>query len=133
MRRRYVLDAGILALYFAGREDVKRYINEVYSGKAEAYMCEINVAEFLYNYARVFGWDAALTKHSLIRNSPISIVSVERDLTIEAAKLKLKYYSVLSLADCYLIALAKKSKATVVTTDPGIESVGIVPTVLILV
>ena len=133
MRRRYVLDAGILALYFAGREDVKRYINEVYSGKAEAYMCEINVAEFLYNYARVFGWDAALTKHSLIRNSPISIVSVERDLTIEAAKLKLKYYSVLSLADCHLIALAKKSKATVVTTDPGIESVGIVPTVLILV
>jgi len=133
LRRRYVLDAGILALYFAGREDVKRYINEVYSGKAEAYMCEINVAEFLYNYARVFGWDAALTKHSLIRNSPISIVSVERDLTIEAAKLKLKYYSVLSLADCYLIALAKKSKATVVTTDPGIESVGIVPTVLILV
>ena len=131
MKRRYVLDAGVLALYFAGRRDVKKYIDEVYSGRAKAFMCEVNVAEFLYNYARIFGWDAALSRHNLLRNSPIDIVSVDEDLTINAAKLKLKYYNVLSLADCYLIALAKKNKAKVITTDPDVRNVNEVPTILI--
>jgi len=131
LKRRYVLDAGVLALYFAGRRDVKKYIDEVYSGRAKAFMCEVNVAEFLYNYARIFGWDAALSRHNLLRNSPIDIVSVDEDLTINAAKLKLKYYNVLSLADCYLIALAKKNKAKVITTDPDVRNVNEVPTILI--
>ena len=131
MKRRYVLDAGVLALYFAGRRDVKKYIDEVYSGRAKAFICEVNVAEFLYNYARIFGWDAALSRHNLLRNSPIDIVSVDEDLTINAAKLKLKYYNVLSLADCYLIALAKKNKAKVITTDPDVRNVNEVPTILI--
>ena len=131
LRRRYVLDAGILALYFAGRMNVKRYIDEVYSGGAEAFMCEVNVAEFLYNYAGIFGWEAALSRHALLRNSPIVIVGVDEDLTINAAKLKLKYYNVLSLADCYLIALAKKNKAKVITTDQDIKEVNEAPTILI--
>jgi len=130
LKRRYVLDAGVLALYFAGRRDVKKYIDEVYGGRAEAFMCEVNVAEFLYNYARIFGWDAALSRHTLLRNSPINIVSVDEDLTINAAKLKLKYYNVLSLADCYLIALAKKNKAKVLTTDQDVKDVNEVPTIL---
>ena len=71
MRKRYVIDAGALALYFAGSKDVKYFIDEVYSGRAEAFMCEVNVAEFLYNYARVFGWESALVKHALLRNSSI--------------------------------------------------------------
>ena len=131
MIKKYVLDAGVLPLYFAGREDVKSYINELYDGKAEAYMCEVNVAEFLYNYARVFGWEAAIVKHSLLRNSPITFVEVNEELTLEAAKLKHRYYKVLSLADCYLIALAKKKKATIVTTDKNVEEVKEAPTVLL--
>ncbi len=99
----------------------------IYDGKAEALMCEVNVTEFLYNYARVFGWDSALTKHSLLRDSPIKIIDMNEELTVEAAKLKLKYYNVLSLADCYLIALAKRNRATVVTTDHNIKDIGEVP------
>ena len=74
MKRRYILDAGVLALYFAGHEGAKEYIYVAYDGKASVFMCEVNVAEFLYNYARVFGWDAALVKNDLLRNSPITIV-----------------------------------------------------------
>ncbi len=133
MRKRYVLDAGVLALYFAGRRDARKYIDMVYEGRVEAFMCEINVAEFLYNYARVFGWDAALVKHSLLRSSPIKIVGVDEELTIKAAKLKLKYYNTLSLADCYLIALAKRSRATIVTTDRSIRSVNEAPTTLLAI
>lgn len=63
------------------------------------------MAEFLYNYARIFGWNATLVKHSLIRNSPIKIIGLNEELTIEVAKLKIKYYNTSSLADCYPIAL----------------------------
>ena len=51
MKKKYVIDAGVIALYFAGDQKVKEIVNDVYSGRAEAYMCEINIAEFLYNYA----------------------------------------------------------------------------------
>jgi len=124
LRKRYVLDAGVLALYFAGRRDARRFIDDAYAERAEAYMLEINLAEFLYNYARVFGWEAALTRHSMIRASPIRIVGVDEELTVQAAKLKLRHYSRLSLADCYLLALAKKLGATVVTTDHAVREAG---------
>ena len=120
-----------LALYFAGSREARKYIDEVYSGRAEAFMCEVNVAEFLYNYARVFGWESALIKHALLRNSPIAVVGVDEFLTTEAAKLKLKYYGRLSLADCYLIALAKQKKADIITTDKDVEKVKEVPTLLL--
>ncbi len=35
---------GVLALYFAGRRDAKRFIDEVCDGRAEAYMPELNLA-----------------------------------------------------------------------------------------
>jgi hypothetical protein len=66
---KYVPDAGVLALYFAGRRDAEKYIDMVYEGRAKALMCKANVAGFPYNYARVFGWDAALARHALMRNS----------------------------------------------------------------
>ena len=133
MRKKYVLDAGVLALYFAGSKKAKEYIDALYEERIKAFMCEVNVADFLYNYARVFGWEAALVKHSLLRNSPITIVGVDESLTVEAARLKLKYYKRLSLADCYLIALARQREAEIVTTDVDVKEVNEVPTVLLSV
>jgi len=123
LSRSYVLDAGFIALYFAGREDTRKYVDEIYKGISKAYICEVNLAEFLYNYSRVFGWEAALVKNKLLRNSPIEIVGVGEDLTLSAAKIKLKNYEKLSLADCYLVALAEKLKATILTTDPTLRNV----------
>ncbi len=54
LKKRYVLDAGVLALYFAGSRDAKKYIDMIYDGVVEAFMCEVNVAEFLYNYGKAF-------------------------------------------------------------------------------
>jgi predicted nucleic acid-binding protein len=118
---------------FSGRIDAKKYIDYAYKGLAELLMCEVNIAEFLYNYARVFGWEAALVKHSLIRSSPIRIVGVDEALTLEAAKIKLKHYNRLSLADSYLVALAKQYKATIVTTDEAVKEAGEAPTILLKV
>lgn len=123
MKRRYVIDASFVAAYFAGVEETRRYIHDIMAGRAEAYMCEVNVAEFLYNHARVFGWDAALARHALLRASPIVFVGLNEELVIEAARLKVKYYRILSLADCFLVALAKLHKADVLTCDPAIQDV----------
>ncbi len=129
--RRYVLDAGVLSLYFAGHEGSRRYIEEAFSTKSVVMMCEINLAEFLYNYAKVFGWEAALVKNTLIRGSPIRIVGIDESMTLEAAKLKVKHYNTLSLADCYLISLARREKGVVITTDSRVKEVGEVPTEVI--
>ena len=95
----------------------------MYACRAEAFMLEVNVAEFLYNYAKVFRWDAALVKHGMLRSSPITVLGVDEELTITAAKLKPRYYNRLSLADCYLLALARRKRAAVVTTDQALKGV----------
>jgi len=129
----YVLDAGILALYFAGHRETKKYIDEIYMGKAEAYMCEVNIAEFLYNYAKIFGWNSAKVKHNLIRSSPIKIISPDENLTLKAAKTKIKHSKTLSLADSYLTALANQLKATIITTDKNIKNINEAATILLTI
>jgi len=133
LKKKYILDTGVIALYFAGHREAKKYIDEIYMGKAEAYMCEVNIAEFLYNYAKIFGWNSAKVKHNLIRSSPIKIVSPNENLTLNAAKIKLKHIKTLSLADSYLIALANQLKATIITTDKNIKNVNEVPTTLLAI
>ncbi len=54
-----------------------------------------------------------------MRNSPILIINVDEELTLEDAKIKLKYYGKLSLANSYLIALARKLGATILTNAIG--------------
>ena len=93
-------------------------------------MCEINVADFLYNTAKVFGWETAIIRHSALRNSPIKIVTLDEELTLESARLKHKYWNKLSLADAYLAALAKRLRATIVTADTTLAEIEETETVL---
>jgi len=69
----------------------------------------------------------------MLRSSPIRIVGVDEDLTLRAARLRLRHYSRLSLADCYLIALAGKLRATIITTDSALRDVERVNVVLLRV
>jgi hypothetical protein len=59
-------------------------VDDAYSGRIKLFMCEVNIAEFLYSCAKVLGWEAALARHSLLRNSPIEVVGVDEKLTVEA-------------------------------------------------
>ena len=72
-----------------------------------------------------------MVKHTLTRNSPLVVKEIDETLTVEATRLKLKYHDKLSLADCYLIALAKQLKSSVVTTDSRVKEVMEAPTRLI--
>lgn len=123
MKAKYVLDAGVLALYFAGDERVKKYVDRILRGDAEGYVCEVNLAEFYYKTAEKLGLDEADIRYEAIRASPIKQVPAAGSLTKEAARIKLTYRRQISLADAYLIALARQVKGKVLTTDSILKKI----------
>jgi len=123
VKSRYVIDAGALALYFAGDQRVKKYFDEILQGASEGYLCEVNLAEFYYKTAEKLGVDAADIRYEAIRASPIKQVPVKGELTREAAKVKLRYGGKVSLADAFLIALARWVGGVALTTDPVVKSI----------
>ena len=46
--KRYVIDAGVLFLYFIGDGRIKPYFDEVAQGEAQAYISDVNLAEYYY-------------------------------------------------------------------------------------
>jgi len=123
VKSKYVIDAGALALYFAGDRRVKKYFDEILRGISEGYLCEINLAEFYYKTAEKLGIDAADIRYEAIRASPINQIPVEGELTREAAKVKLKLRDKVSLADAFLVALTYRVRGIALTTDPVIKDV----------
>ena len=123
MGAKYVIDAGALALYFAGDERVKRYIDQILGGEAEGYVCEVNLAEFYYKTAEKLGIQVADIRYEAIRASRIKQVPAAGELTREAAKIKLTHRRKVSLADAYLIALTKQVKGKAITTDPTVKEI----------
>lgn len=115
-----MIDAGVLTLYFSGRPDVKQYFDRIQEGSVVGYMCEINVAEFLYTYGRKFGWDAARVKVNLLRRSKIEFPVMDEEVTEEAARVKFDFPK-FSLADCFLTATAIKLGCTVLTNDEELK------------
>lgn len=53
--KRYVVDAGVLFLLFIGDERVKPYFDEVARGQAQAYISDINLAEYYYKTCENLG------------------------------------------------------------------------------
>lgn len=120
---RYIIDAGVLALYFAGDRRAKKYIDRILRGIDEGYVCEVNLAEFYYKTGEILGEDIAEIRYLSIRNSRIKQIPAQGELTRQAAKYKIRYRRKISLADAYLLALAKKVKGTVLTTDERLKEI----------
>lgn len=131
MKNRYIFDAGALALYFAGNNEVKDYFNEVFDTEVEGFVLEINLAEFYYKTAEVLGLEAAEIRYRMIRNSELKILSAMDDVTRKAAIVKLKNKNKLSLADSFLIAEAEDLNAKIITTDKSIKEVAAKRTIYI--
>jgi len=123
MKKKYVIDTGALALYFAGDFKVRKYFDEILAREADAYLCEVNLAEFYYKTVEKLGEEVADIRYESVRNSPIRQVPAAGDLTREAAKIKLEYRDKISLADAYLIALALQTRAIALTTDSVVKEI----------
>jgi hypothetical protein len=111
----FVIDTGVLALFFAGDTKVKPYFKSMEDGTAKGYITSVNLSEFYYKTCQKLGSETAeIRYHQCL--STFSGVETDPDLSL-AAGVEKCHKNTLALADCYEIALAKRLKATLLTTD----------------
>ncbi len=118
-----MIDAGILFLHFIDDETVRPYLDEIITGKVQAFICDINLAEYYYKTCEKLGKKIADLRYHQIRGSNIIPVETDETLTLKAGEKKCKYRGSLSLADCFALALAELKEATLLTTDSELAKV----------
>ncbi|RLG40207.1 MAG: DNA-binding protein [Thermoproteota archaeon] len=121
--KKYVIDAGVLSLYFIGDERIKPYLGKVARGVDKAFICDVNLAEYYYKMCEKLGKSVAEIRYHQIRESPIEVVATNEELTRKAGEKKCKYRGKLSLADCFCLALAELKSAVILTTDRELAKV----------
>jgi len=105
--------------------------DEVATGRADGCTCETNMAEFYYKTCEKLGREVAEVRHTSIRHSKMSILATEGRLTRIAGGLKCIHKGKISLADAYIVAVAKTLGGTLVTTDSRLAELRLVQTRLL--
>ncbi|NWG09109.1 MAG: PIN domain-containing protein, partial [Nitrososphaerales archaeon] len=95
------------------------------------YTCETSMAEFYYKTCEKLGREVAEVRHMSIRHSKMSILATDERLTRIAGGLKCIHRGKLSLADAYILAVAKMLGGTLVTTDPRLLEIKLAQTRLL--
>ena len=115
----YVFDSFALMAHFEGESRGKKateLLSKALSGKPVIYMSVINIGEVYYITMRERGIEKAEEMMMLLEQLPIRVLPSDKELTIEAAKLKASHP--VAYADCFAAALAMKKNVKVVTGDP---------------
>lgn len=95
-------------------------------GKARLLLCTINLGEILYIIERRLGLVNALRSLALLESLPIEEILPDRSLLLNAACIKANH--VLSYADAFVVALALRKEAVILTGDAEFQSVqGFIP------
>jgi predicted nucleic acid-binding protein len=102
---------------FIGDERVKPYFDEIAKGRVQAYISDVNLAEYYYKTCEKLGKEIADLRYHQVRASGLVPVSTDEKLTWKAGEKKCKYRDRLSLTDCFFLALSELKKATLLTTD----------------
>ena len=129
--RRYTFDTGPLFLYFGEDLRAKKLLDEVESGRAEGSTCEPNLAELYYKTCEKMGRETAQVRYLSFRRSKVTVFAPNETLSRSAGELKCKHRGKLSLVDACVIAVAKENRSTLITSDPRISELALVPTRLI--
>jgi len=119
-----VLDSWVLMALFndqSGAEQAENLLHDAATARCRLLMCVVNWGEIYYSIMRAHSQQAAEEKARQIAALPIELVPVEADLALvrQAAVFKASYR--ISYADAFAAALAKISKAELVTGDPEFE------------
>ncbi|BFH72941.1 hypothetical protein SJAV_08850 [Sulfurisphaera javensis] len=119
-KEKVIIDTGIYINYFLKKDErYRKILQEIFTGEKEGISLFLNLTELYYVLGRLIGKESSMTAISLIRKSPIKFVNIDEDLSIRAGEIKLTY-DFLSIVDAYLIALAEREKAKIITTDSAI-------------
>jgi predicted nucleic acid-binding protein len=106
-------------------------LDKVAAGKVDGFTCETNIAELYYKNCEKFGRNVAEIRQQSIRHSRISVLPIDERLTRIAGSLKCTYRGKLSMVDAYILAVGKMLNGTLVTTDPRLKELKILPTELL--
>ena len=118
---RYVIDTGVLSLFYAGDQRVKPFFDQIRGGRAQGYVASTNLAEFYYKVCQKLGQETATVRFHQTQTI-LDEVTVEGELA-KAAGLSKCRYGHLSLADAFAAALTEKLGATLLTTDEALLKV----------
>jgi ribonuclease VapC len=127
MRRRpkaLVLDTWSVVAYFEDEPSGQRVadlIADAQESGASLAMSVVNAGELWYLMARRSSEADANESVTELRQLGIQLVEIDWNLAQAAARFKSKYR--MSYADCFAAALAKGSKAELVTGDPDFKQV----------
>jgi predicted nucleic acid-binding protein len=121
--KRYVIDAGVLALHFIDDLRVKPFFDELAQKKAQFFICDVNLSEYYYKVCEKIGKETADIRYHQVRSSNLVTTSTDEELTRKAGENKCKYRGKLSLADCFALALSQLKRATILTTDSELAKV----------
>ena len=120
----YVLDSYALLAYLEaepGSDRVRELLEAAKGGKCHLYMCVVNLGEVMYIVERERGLPKAQETLARIDELPITIIDVDRVLTLAAAHLKMD--CPVAYADCFAAALSEFKNATLITGDPEFRKI----------
>ena len=120
----FVLDSYAVIAYLeaeAGGSRVKEHLESARDGRCRLYLCLVNLGEVLYAAERHRGSSHAQATLTHVDELPISVVAVDRALTVAAAHLKARFP--IAYADCFALALSWMRNATLITGDPEFRKV----------
>jgi predicted nucleic acid-binding protein len=117
----YVIDSTAILLYFMGNRRVAEIIDSILEERAVGYMLEPCVAELFQRLTQHLGYTVASSRLEAIRNSNIRLINIDFDLIKEAGRIKALNPSIPMLY-AYMIALAKRFDAVIVTADRNIRT-----------
>jgi predicted nucleic acid-binding protein len=118
---KYVVDTGVLWLFYAGDERVKPFFGQIQAGRAHGHMSSINLAEFYYKACQKLGKETAIVRFHQTKTI-LEAVETDEELAMAAGLNKCKY-SHLSLADTFAAALTERLNGTLLTTDEAMLKV----------
>ncbi len=93
-------------------------------------MSSVNLSEFYYKTCQKLGKAVADIRYYQIRRTKLRVVETDEDLARAAGIEKCRQPFNLSLADCYLLGLAKRFNSTILTTDRELSKVKEVKAIL---
>jgi predicted nucleic acid-binding protein len=114
----YTFDTGVIGLLLDGDPRARKPFEEVESGTEAGYVSSVNMAELFFHNCRKLGKDVAHLRNRQTANI-LHVVETDDSLTSLAGLLKCQA-SELSLGDCYAVAVASRTKTTLLTTDSNL-------------
>lgn len=111
---------------------VRGYFDDIETGARQGSISSVNLSEFHYKTCEKLGKTTADIRYYQLRRTRLRVVETDEDLSRLAGVEKCRSHQKLSLADCFALALAKRERATLLTTDRELAKTRDIKTLLLL-